>query len=116
MRGLHTKVASFLFFQNTFNYNPAEAERCILDKLDTESKSGSVNTTARQVSYYLERESGCHVQYQTDSHTPFDTNMQAKIYGYRSSGKATNIELQQATWAGWIVSSSVGCGGLLLAP
>jgi hypothetical protein len=42
-----TTVVSFLFFQNTFKYNPADAERCILDKLDIESKSGSANTIAR---------------------------------------------------------------------
>jgi hypothetical protein len=59
-RTYSTTVVSSLFFQNTFNYNPADAERCILDKLDIESKSGSVNTTARCVSYYVEREWSLH--------------------------------------------------------
>lgn len=48
-------VASLPFVQNTFNYTPVDAERCILDKLDIPSKFGSVNTTAGSDSYYLER-------------------------------------------------------------
>jgi len=51
-----TIAVSFLFVQNTFNYNPADAERFIVDKLDIESKSWSFNMTARYVSYYLDRE------------------------------------------------------------
>jgi len=52
----YTIVASFFFVQINFNYNPADAERCIRDKLDTESKSGSVNMTARCLILRGERE------------------------------------------------------------
>jgi hypothetical protein len=54
------------------------------------------------MSHITWRESGRHVQHQTDSHVPFNTNMQAKKYGCRSSGKqqilSSTKQHQQGGW------------------